>query len=137
MIDELAKRIAWFPGAENRARCFNHIIALAAKSLIRQFDVPKAQADVELDKAEKELRDLAKGIDIENEIAEGEVEMPDDDEGQENGDGWVDEVAALSIADREELEANIRPIRLVLVKVSGFFFVSSCHWTYANVIIAS
>jgi hypothetical protein len=123
MIDELAERIAWFPGAENCAWCFNHVVALIAKSSIRQFDVPKAQADAELDKAEKELRDLAKGIDIEDEIAEGELEMPDNDEEEENGDGWVDEVATLSIVDREELEANIRPIRLVLVKVSRLFFL--------------
>jgi hypothetical protein len=123
MIDKLSDCIEWFPGAANRARCFNHIVSLVAKSSIRQFDVPKGQADAALDEAERELIDLAEGIDIENEVMEGEWEAqgPDDDEGDENGAGWVDEVAALSITDREELEVNIRPIRLVLVKVSHLF----------------
>jgi hypothetical protein len=31
---------------------------------------------------------------------------------------WVDEVAALLPQDREELEAKIQPVKLVLVKVS-------------------
>ena len=52
---------------------------------------------------------------------QGQWEVPDNDDGEKDGDGWVDEVAALSIADHEELEANIRPIRLVLVKVSHLF----------------
>ena len=121
MIDELGDLIESFPGDANRARCFNHVIALVAKSAIRQFDVPKGQADAALDEAERELRDLAQGIDIEDEMTQGEWEIPGDDDDEENGDGWVDEVAALSIADCEELEANVRPIRLVLVKVSRFF----------------
>src|ERR1700728_626640 len=121
MIDELGDLIESFPGDANRARCFNHVIALVAKSAIRQFNVPKGQADAALDKAERELRDLAQGIDIEDEMTQGEWEIPGDDDDEENGDGWVDEVAALSIADCEELEANVRPIRLVLVKVSRFF----------------
>ena len=47
----------------------------------------------------------------------GEWEPPEDDD-DENTDGWVDEVACLLVADCEELDANIKPIRLVLVKVS-------------------
>jgi len=122
MIDELGDLIKSFPGDTNHAQCFNHVIALVAKSAIRQFDVPKGQADAALDEAERELRDLAEGIDIEDEMTQGEWEIPgDDDDDEENGDGWVDEVATLSIADREELEVNVRPIRLVLVKVSRLF----------------
>jgi hypothetical protein len=122
MIDKLGDLIESFPRDANHARCFNHVIVLVAKSAIRQFDVPKGQADAALDEAERELRDLAEGIDIEDEMTQGEWEIPgDDDDDEANGDGWVDEVAALSIADREELEANVRPIRLVLVKISRLF----------------
>ena len=122
MINELGDLIKSFPGDANHVRCFNHVITLVAKSAIRQFDVPKGQADAALDEAERELRDLAEGIDIEDEMTQGEWEIPgDDDDDEENGDGWVDEVATLSIADREELEVNVRPIRLVLVKVSCLF----------------
>jgi hypothetical protein len=120
MIDELSDIIKSFPGDANCAWCFNHVIALITKSAIRQFDVPKGQADAVLNKAERELRDLAEGIDIKDDMMQGEWEIPGDNDDEENGDGWVDEVAALSIANREELEANVRPIRLVLVKVSHF-----------------
>jgi hypothetical protein len=56
-------------------------------SSIHQFDVLKGQADVGLDEAERELRDLAEGLDIEDETTQGEWEVPnDDDKGEENGD---------------------------------------------------
>jgi hypothetical protein len=119
MINELANIIITFPGDENRTRCFNHVIALVAKSLIRQFDVLKGQADAALDEAERELSDLAEGIDIEDETTRAEWEGTDnEDDESDNTDGWVDEVARLSAADREELEASVTPVRLVLVKVS-------------------
>ena len=117
MINELSNLIASFPRDANRAQCFNHVIALVAKSTICQFDVPKGKADAALDEAERELRELAEGLDIEEEEMVGKWEPLEDDD-NENTDGWVDEVACLSVADCEELDANIRPIRLVLVKVS-------------------
>ena len=141
MIVELADKIKSFPGAENCVWCFNHVVALVAKSSIHQFDVPKGQADAVLDEAEKALRDLAEGVDIEEEMMLGELELPDDDENEapevnENEDGWVDEVAALSVVDREELGENVRPIRLVLVKVSRLFYFV-CSSTYLSITIAS
>ena len=65
MIDKLADLLENFPGDPNRARCFNHVIALVAQKMTRQFDVPKGGVDAALDEAEKELRNLAEGIDIE------------------------------------------------------------------------
>jgi hypothetical protein len=125
MIAKLGDIIPSFPGSPNRARCFNHVVALVAKSVVRQFDVPKGLADAALDEAERELREMAEGIDIEDEVTQGEWEEQDNSEEDkdENNDGWIDEVAELSIADREELEANIRPVRLVLVKVSSLTHV--------------
>jgi hypothetical protein len=119
IIIKLSDLIKSFPGNTSHGWCFNHVIALVTKNSIHQFDILKGQADAALDKAE---RDLAEGIDIEGKVTQGEWEVPNDnDKGEEDGDGWVDEVAALSIADHEELEANVRPIRLVLVKVSHIF----------------
>ena len=124
MVDRLHILIESFPGAENRARCFNHVTALVAKSAVRQFDVPKGKADSALDEAEIELRELAEGLDIEESIAENEWEEADDEDENENlpggkdDDSWVDEVAALSPEDRKELEVKIQPVKLVLVKVS-------------------
>ncbi|KAA1479953.1 hypothetical protein DENSPDRAFT_744231, partial [Dentipellis sp. KUC8613] len=54
MIDELADIVDEFPGPVARTRCFAHVVNLVAKSLLRQFDVPKTKADAELSKAERE-----------------------------------------------------------------------------------
>jgi hypothetical protein len=100
------------------------VTALVAKSAVHQFDVLKGNADSALDEAERELRELAEGLDIEESITEDEWEEADEENknedlpGGEDDDSWVDEVAALLPQDREELEAKIQPVKLVLVKVS-------------------
>jgi hypothetical protein len=115
MIEKLAELVPTFPGKANQTRCFLHIINLVAKSVIRQFDVEKGKADdaLRLDEAELELRELAEGIDLEDLETQGDQDDDDDDD-----DGWVDERNALSITDREALDASVRPVKLVLVKVN-------------------
>ncbi|GLB44048.1 hypothetical protein LshimejAT787_1502320 [Lyophyllum shimeji] len=119
MIDELVHLLTNFPGAANRTRCFAHIINLVAKSLLRQFDVPKKKADEALEQAEKDLLRLAKDIELEDAetraTAEGDLE--DDDI-----DGWVDEVALLTKEEAEKLSESVRPVRLVLVKIRKIAF---------------
>lgn len=136
MINELSNSIITFPGDENRARCFNHVIALIAKSSICQFDVPKGQADAALDDTEKELNDLADGIDIKDKTMRDESEGEDGED--DDVDGWVNEIGRLSVADREELEANIKPVRLVLVKVSFTYAEPAVlDWTHPNALVAA
>jgi hypothetical protein len=55
MIDELCALLAAFPGAENQTCCFAHIINLIAKTVIQQFDIPKAREGEVVDEALKEL----------------------------------------------------------------------------------
>ncbi|TFK78991.1 hypothetical protein K466DRAFT_469637, partial [Polyporus arcularius HHB13444] len=38
MIDELTKLLPDFAGQDNRARCFDHIVNLCAKSVLKPFD---------------------------------------------------------------------------------------------------
>jgi hypothetical protein len=116
MIEQLVELIASFPRDASHVWCFNHIVALVTKSMICQFDVPKGKADVALDDAERELRELAEGLDIEEETTKAKWEGLDDDE--DDMESLVDEAADLSVADREKLDSNVRPVRLVLVKVS-------------------
>jgi hypothetical protein len=66
MIDELADLVAAFAGDASRTRCFTHIINLIAKSVIKQFDVPKTKAGEVLDDGLKELIVLAGEIEIES-----------------------------------------------------------------------
>ncbi|GLB35657.1 hypothetical protein LshimejAT787_0212220 [Lyophyllum shimeji] len=119
MIDELADLLPYFPGAAHRTRCFAHIVNLVAKSLLRQFDVPKKKAQDALDDAEKDLLTLAEGIDLEDletrTTAEGDLE-------KDNVEGWVDEVALLDEEEAEKLSESVRPVRLVLVKIRKLAF---------------
>lgn len=118
MIKELEKHLPDFPGQANQTRCFAHTINLVAKSLLRQFDVPKKKAAADSDANDSDAigRQILRLAD-EIEVEEAETEMNEDDGGNDNVDGWVDEVAALTEEERVELNESVQPVRLVLVKV--------------------
>jgi len=67
MIKELADLLKDFPGAANQTCCFLHILLnLMVKSIIKQFNLPKAHwADRIINKATKELFALAGDIELE------------------------------------------------------------------------
>jgi hypothetical protein len=124
MIDELEALLTEFPGPANRTRCFAHIINLIAKSVIRQFDVPKAREGETIDEAMTELRALAGDIDVEEMLAraansnEGEDEEHEHEHEDEDGvEGWVDERQEMSEVEVMELDADVQPVRMMLVKV--------------------
>jgi hypothetical protein len=119
MIDALGDLIVAFPGAANRTRCFTHILNLVVKVILRQFDVPKAKVGEALDVASQALRDLAGDIETEEAAMD---EGGDDDDNIEKGDEgprWFNPQEGMSQEDREELELSVRPMWLVLVKVSS------------------
>jgi hypothetical protein len=118
MVDELSKLLRNFPGDANRTRCFLHIVNLVAKQLLKQFDIPRKHVDSALDKAEKQLLDLAAGIDIEELVTAAEQGAGVASDGNDDIDGWVDEMDELDAVERDTLEKSIQPVRLVLVKVS-------------------
>ena len=114
MIQELAYCVPTFASAASQIHCFFHVVNLVTKSLIRQFDVQKRDADtalnihVETDAYEEEDEDenITADKDKDEEVAE-----PD------NPDEWIDELEHLSEEEREALEVDIRPVKLALVKV--------------------
>ena len=115
MIDELEDMIPNFPGAANRTRCFNHIIALVAVRVVRQFDIPKGE-DIDVTNGpEQELRELAKDSDVEESITQREWECRGDDD-DDDGDiaDWQDDEPI--VLDREALNASLKPGRMLLVK---------------------
>jgi hypothetical protein len=117
MIEELASLIDAFPGPENQTRCFTHILNLVVKTIIKQFDLPKARAGQILDEATAELLKLAGDIETEDEIALTNGE--DGEEGEDdNVEGWVDERETMDLEELEELEACVQPVRLLLTKVT-------------------
>lgn len=112
MIDELEELVDNFRGACNRTRCFLHIVNLVAKSLLKQFDLHKKNGESDDD---VELSELANGL--EEERFDG-GQIRDDDEGLDDAEGLIDEVALLSEAERSDLLDEIRPVKIVLGKVS-------------------
>jgi hypothetical protein len=120
MIHELCALLAAFPGAENRTRCFAHIINLIAKTIIQQFDVPKAREGEIVDEALRELRALAGDIDIEELLMKAGAAKDDDnneEDDDDNEEGWVDERGEMSEFEAEELAVDVQPVRTMLVKV--------------------
>lgn len=114
MIDELEHELDDFPGAANRTRCFTHILNLVVKSILHQFDVPKAKANEALNDATNALLHIADDIEIEEAEAQA---VAGDDELEDNTEGWVDERALMTEGDRNKLDASVHPVRLVLTKV--------------------
>jgi hypothetical protein len=130
MITELSSLLPEFPGAANRSRCFTHILNLAAKSIIRQFDLPKVQADAAMSDAAKELAKLAVNLEIE-EILSCQTEGEDGEDEDDDVDGWLDENELMSEEEKEEWDKTAAPVRLMLVKVRLFL----SHLLSANQIL--
>lgn len=125
MSDILGEQVEGFEGSLGWVRCFAHVINLVVKTLLRQFDVPKAKLN-EVDAEDEELYELAADDDedggAEGEAAQsgadGDFVLPSGAEDVDDAEGWVDEVAAMTAEERAEFEAKVRPVRMVLTKVS-------------------
>jgi hypothetical protein len=113
MIDALSNLLAVFLGASNQTQCFDHIVNLIAKSIIRQFDVNQANQSTSLDGALQELIVLADNLDLEElETREGE-HCVGDDANDDNTDGWVDEQEEMLETEQNELEKDVQPVQQV------------------------
>jgi hypothetical protein len=120
MIDELEDLLPEF-SKFNHTRCFLHVYNLVGRTLVRQFDVPKPTPGDVADDPDHELRQFAGDVNLEErqtrealleDTVTGEISTDD------NIDGWVNEMAALSQAEREVLQDLLRPVRMLLVKVN-------------------
>jgi hypothetical protein len=113
MIEELGKLLDDFPGSTNQTRCFAHILNLVVKSILSQFDVPKAKAGTILNVAEKALQELEE--DLEEVVDEyGSASIEDE---IDNLEGWIDEREEMTEEEKDELDESVRPMRTMLTKV--------------------
>jgi len=113
MVEELEFMLEDYPGEAGCARCFLHIVSIVAKTIIKQFDVPKKNGKDPVDILDLELYKLAEGI--EEEEAQTLSERVDSEEDDKAGaDDLVDD---LDKKGRERLLAELRPIQLLLVEV--------------------
>jgi hypothetical protein len=126
MVKKIPSHIRYWEGKTNHTRCFNHIINLIAKTLLKLFEVPKAKGDPtgnkELNEAELELERLGRDLEIEDLKTQVEdfhnaltAEGTDDDE---------DLIDATELLDEEEIvefREQIVPVHLALTKVYVLF----------------
>jgi hypothetical protein len=77
MINELVNLLPNFPGPANRCRCFLHIMNLVAKTLLKQFEVPKKDMNAAFDAAEQVLLELSAGTDMEELVTTAEGGLGD------------------------------------------------------------
>ena len=121
MVNELETLLPSF-STVNHTRCFLDVNNLVARTLVKQFDTPKQTADQDFDEENEVLIELAGNMEFEEHITkERLLEETDDNLGGKDDDidGWIDEMVALSQAERDVLKNATRPVKIVLVKVSG------------------
>ncbi len=114
MAETLGKSLPSFDGMNARGRCFDHIVNLCAKSVLRPFDVEKKKAGEALSAAEEAVQALLEDVDLYSaglDLPAGEDAGEDDD-----GEGFVDEREEMDEEERESLEESIAPVKLVLTK---------------------
>ncbi|TFY58886.1 hypothetical protein EVJ58_g6134 [Rhodofomes roseus] len=123
MIEEMELMILSFRGGRARSRCFCHIINLVAKMVLRQFEPPKRKkknkkgTDVHLDEDDdpdltdwdKELNDLMEDLDFDDE----DENVP----GADSLDGFYDVRDDLDTAKRASMEAEVKPVKMMLLKL--------------------
>jgi hypothetical protein len=119
MVEKIGIEIENFSKV-NRTRCFLHIVNLVAKSMLKLFKMIKK--GLEDNALQHKLNEMAEDLELEevttpafrNGITDNNKSTEDD------VDGLVDEAEELSEEECAEIRAQIRPIMLVLTKVSDF-----------------
>lgn len=120
MVAKLAAELPSFPGESNRARCFDHVVNLCAKSVLRPFDVEQKKAGEALSEADEALRDMAAGLELDG----TDADLDDDDEIDRNDeDTYSEDVLQLSDEKQLSLENDVYPIKFMLAKVSISFYL--------------
>lgn len=107
-----------------RTRCFLHILSIVAKSVIKQFDLPKNKDGEEVDEGVQALADLADGLQIEE---REEYEAQDEGEEDQPLDRWTDLRADLTEERRKEIDVGIQPVRSTLTKVVTLPFPATAY----------
>jgi hypothetical protein len=88
MIRQLQGLIDEFKGPESHTCYFTHILNLIVKSIIQQFDIPRAQANSIFNEVTTALIELAGNIDVEEqEMAKSSNDSDDDEDDESTGLG--------------------------------------------------
>ena len=131
IIVKLSKLLPDFPGAANWSQCFTHVLNLVVKSILHQFDVPKAQENEAMDEAAKELAELAAGLELKELLSQASA-TAEGSEADDNVDGWIDEHDQMTEDEINNLMEDVKSVRVMLVKVCNTtepsFLVTDSFW---------
>ena len=132
MIEHLATLIDTFPSAMNQTQCFTHILNLIAKSVLHQFEALKVKGGKVLDNAVWELAVVFDDLE-DDDVADDDVALDgegnkdgdeendvDDDVVDDDEDRLPDEWSGMLEEELVSLEKSVKPVQLVLTKVSEF-----------------
>jgi hypothetical protein len=122
MIQEMEDLLPDFAGNASHIRCFLHVVNLVAKSLLKQFDLPKAVASSK--RVDDALKKLDEGLEFEEMVTLADCDNRNEDDEDDNVEwldnnmkGYVDEMALLDNEDCSRLKEQVRPIQYILMKV--------------------
>lgn len=115
MIVHLAQLLEAFLGSLNQTRCFTHILNLITKCIMKQFDAPKKMIRTLIEERIEES-DSNNGNGDSDDGIKGEIGRLDDSE-EDIEAGAFNGREAMACSEIKELEASVKPVRLVLVKV--------------------
>ena len=109
---ELEDRVDHFDSQAARARCFLHVGNLVSQSMVKAFDIPRNT--IENDNEMKTLDAQALSTEDWQMIAENSEDPLDNNDME----CWVNEIPLLTCKECGTLENQVRPVRIVLAKVS-------------------
>jgi hypothetical protein len=115
MVENILNLIRHWEGEMNHIRCFDHIINLIAKMLLKLFEVPKAKGastgKKEIDEAEEELEQIGKELEIEDLCTQIEdFANPLTAEGIDAEEDIIDALTLLEPDEIEDFRENIVPV---------------------------
>ena len=129
MIEELTARLEAFPGAANQVCCFLHIVNLVAKGVLRQFEPPKSkkQSQEIFEDGAAELTAMSVDVEDSGEVLEEDLEADveddvEDDDVEDDVEGLEETREGMSLDEVKKLEEEVKPVWLVLAKVSPLQF---------------
>ena len=117
MTLELADHLAHFGSKAAWTQCFLHIINLVAKMLIKQFNLPKRRGDTSWQNLDDKLAQLAQ-LAEDTELEDLKFFKLEDGEGKDDIEGWGNELEYLMADEHTALDKLIKPLHLLLAKVS-------------------
>jgi hypothetical protein len=112
LIERLEFIVPYFKGRESRVRCFNHVVNLVAKSILRLFSKKKADND------DDDLDDIFDGYD--NNLITNESIIEDDEDffiPRDKPDDDLADGAYIAPIDITGLSEEALPIGVALEKV--------------------